>query len=164
MSEVTRKAVSLTQAKTLYDDLRQRIESGAGAATLAETQTIIDNYGIDEEDEGMVVDATFGSVIGEAWFKTDMDAADIATAFMSGKNVIIHCVGTEESKSFSVSDTYLQMVGYVPEVTRDQNTYPDNFLFVTSGGICHSPAFSFNLLTSTHVGSDGKLYIDVYVD
>lgn len=160
MSEVLKQAVSLTQAKTLYDDLRQRIESGAGAATLAETQTIIDNYG-QEEDEGMVVDATFGSSVGEAWFKTEVDAADIIAAFKAGRNVVVHCIGTEQSLSYSAPDTYLQMAAYQPSV---QN-YNEGLYFARSGGLTQADGgYGTSNFTMTHIGQDGKLYIDIYVD
>ena len=91
-------------------------------ATLEETAEIINNYGKSEEgdDDSMLVTADFyvsdGSNFipnGFPYYKTNMDASDIAAAYTSGKSVIFKLVATDETAEYNINyDIYMQLVGF----------------------------------------------------
>ena len=87
------KVIKLSQARTLYNDLRSRIENAVTnqIATVEETMEIISEYNsIGEDDEGMVFNANYDDTLGG--FITEEDGETILNAYISGKHVVIHCV------------------------------------------------------------------------
>lgn len=113
------KIVKLSQARTLYNDLRDRIEKAVTnqIATVEETMEIINEYNSREEDEDMVFNANFMTnvnlipkqgeeAIETPGFVTEDDADDIVTAYTSGKHVVINFVMHNELLE--------QLSGYYP--------------------------------------------------
>lgn len=87
------KIIKLSQARTLYNDLRGRIENAVTGqiATVKETMEIISEYNSREgDDEGMVFNANYDDELGG--FITEKDSETILNAYISGKYVMIHCV------------------------------------------------------------------------
>ncbi len=117
----------------------------------------------------LVVDATFGHKEGEGpYFITEMTAADIAAAYKSGSNIIIHFISSEDSARYSISsDTYLSMIGFAEAWDRgDGYSDTDGYLFVnnptcyTQGGSRNQEMLTYNIIDE----ETGKLKFIVYYD
>ena len=168
MSEVLKQAVSLTQAKTLYDDLRGRIENHTvDTATLAEIQLIIDNYG-EEEDDGMIIETEWyeGSSVYDRGWVTVLDANAIAEYVKAGKSIIFRIPTTEGSVSYGhVADSYIHLAEYVDEYEAGEkrmNFLISEYLRGDDSGEAVPPAT--DSLTSVYVNDDGKIYFKLYTD
>ena len=99
-------------------------------------------------------------------FKTTMSAADVASAFKAGKNVVFHCPTGDGPAMYMVeSDIYLNLIGYVDPYDSGGTTRPAGF-YIADLNDAYTPYYqvvipSFNYTTIT---PDGKLLIKIYVD
>lgn len=98
------KIIKLSQARTLYNDLRGRIENAVTGqiATIEETMEIINEYNsIGEDDEGMVFNANYDDELNG--FITEEDGETILNAYISGKHVVIHFIDETNDLNFYMS-------------------------------------------------------------
>ena len=168
------KAVKLSQARTLYNDLRYRIEGAVTnqIATAEETMEIINEYN-KEEDEGMIFNANFvasaiyhpdGSDRSDPGFMTDDSVEDIIEAYTSGKNVVIKLIMNEEINNVSGyyppnEGGYITIIGYQYAFTDNEgNTYDSLFQFdgwALTGLRLDDTAYTLD---------NGKLFFPAYTD
>lgn len=80
-----------------------KLVSEFSVATAEDVQVIING---DEEDDSMIVDMEYSS----GGFVSQMDAAEIAQNYMSGKSIILHFIPGDENNP----DAYAQLIYYAP--------------------------------------------------
>lgn len=80
-----------------------------------------------EEALNMIVTAQYDAVANA--FISDIDAEEIAEAFKSGKNVMVHFVKDEPHNFFN--DMYSRMICYEEGYVEDGQTYAPNFTFAS---------------------------------
>lgn len=130
---------STWSADKLFNDL--------SVAELEEVQEIIDSYD-DEEDEGMIVEMALSD---SGWsYISDADAADIATAFMAGKNVVFHFPAQSET----TSDAYMRLAYYAPA---SEGTPAEAFAVAHIQGVIYQGHNEYIQLNYPNVNSNGKL-------
>lgn len=119
---MSHKFITLSQAETLYDDLRQRLT----IATDSQVTAIITNYGLSEEEEEIIEknpNSLFietepvtgnGEVIGRV---TDTTISDIVSAYNNGINTILHTCTSDGT------EVYLTLVGISATESKNGTEY-----------------------------------------
>lgn len=133
-------------------------------ATIEETREMMEAYGQEEEDEGMVVNATFTKYgQHDVCFETEKTATEIIAAYKQGKNVIIRCVADEDSADYSFySDVYLTVVAYQEAYSNAGTSYPPS-IGIESYPSANGGNWAASALNAVDVVND-KVRIQIYVD
>lgn len=130
-------------------------------ATLQETQAIIDAYEEEEEeeeDEVMVFETVFDNSGSVPHFVTVEDAADIFSAYESGKTVRIHFPDT--AQSYLCYEAYVDAVAY--DAPNESTSFSGMLYFTTPNNYIGNYIITDPQTVS--VNSDGKLSFGVYTD
>ena len=145
-----------------------KLISAADVATTAETQEMMALYE-EEEDEGVVFDAHLVRTGDQfnMYYEVDSPASDIATAYKSGKNVVIRFIPDETPEYNFTSDIFITMSGYKEPFEGSESFNANNAEFIFGSG---------SLITDSHIWQtaiesfnpvkvvDNKLRFQFYVD
>ena len=148
-------------------------------ATISEVRQMMEDYDKGDDDE-MLVEANWGydpSFSTGYYFETADDAADIAAAYMQGKNVVFkfnnNMVTVDGYDSYPTSysidaPAYVSLIAYYPERTRGGVIIPQQFHVATRSNQCSTTMGTDHLdvdyIISASVHANGKLRFAIYID
>lgn len=146
-------------AKALYKDLRGRIEEAVTVASDETIMSIIDDYPY-EGDEDMVFTANFTNPqSGDPYYETEVDAADIIAAFISGKYCVIHFPDDENAKRYSC----YECAAAVSACTVPNGSYSSGEIYISRLWDDDNLSSYIQIKYAT-IAENGKLHIPIYVD
>ena len=148
------------------------------AATVSETLEMMATYD-QGDDDGMLCEANWAYDANFStgyFFETVDDAADIAAAYMQGKNVVFKFNNNEVEvdgnittpNSFSVNaPAYASLYSYYPERTKDGQTKGPAFYVVnypSSASQTGVDNLAIDYVLQATIAANGKLRFAIYVD
>ena len=138
------------------------------AATTQEVQAIITEYEEahapeEEDDDGMVIETEFyqdpNSTYNRGWVTVD-DAEDIAEYARAGKYIVFHLPANDDGWLYG--DEYIALNGIVE--ADGENDTGLNFSIAYPGTTTSNGTSFSSYISGTQITSDGKLFIQLYID
>ena len=146
-------------------------------ATISDVRQMMEDY--DEgDDDGMLCEANWGydnNFVTKYFFETVDDAADIAAAYMSGKNVVFKFNNNEVTVDGYVSrpssytidaPAYVSLIEYFPAREVDGVMQDQQFYVATRGGSVTTTGYGFDVeyIITASVAANGKLRFSIFID